>query len=360
MKSSVHAFAALIAVALAATLPAAAQSGVVSVSVDGAPVALSPAPISRAGRIFVPLRGVFDKLGASVVYANRTINATGNDRAIALHVGSTTATVNGAAQVLDVAPFIVGATTYVPLRFVSQALGDRVNYDGANRIVAISTARAAGMPLAAAPSSATARPSAAPSAVKLTKLQPSAGDVVAAKQPTISADFSQIVDPNSLKIVLDGLDVTAVATRSESGIVYAPPSPLQAAEHVVKVAGKDAAGSAFSKSWKFTSGTEQAKNFVQVLSPGSADAVASTFTLSGKTLPNARIHIVAGGTGSIGGIIAYQSGSYAGDTTADGAGNFSQQVSLNVGSGGSIGVTVTSTDPVSKGSAEQKLRLQVK
>ena len=65
-------------------------------------------PIVRAGRVFVPLRGVFERLGASVVYANGQINATGRGRTVSLRIGSTQATVDGQPTTLDVAPFVVG------------------------------------------------------------------------------------------------------------------------------------------------------------------------------------------------------------------------------------------------------------
>ena len=110
--------------------------------VNGSGVSFSPPAMIQAGRVFVPLRGVFERLGASVVYANGTINATGNGRNISLQIGSTQATVNGQPQAIDVAPFIVGASTYVPLRFVSEALGAQVNWDDSNRVVSIALAGA--------------------------------------------------------------------------------------------------------------------------------------------------------------------------------------------------------------------------
>jgi hypothetical protein len=127
---------AAIAVLLTFALPAGAQ---VAVTINGNEVNFSPPSIVQAGRVFVPLRGVFERLGASVVYSNGTINATGNGHDVTLQIGSTQATVNGQQETIDVAPFIVGASTFVPLRFISQALGATVNYDGTNRVVAIST-----------------------------------------------------------------------------------------------------------------------------------------------------------------------------------------------------------------------------
>jgi hypothetical protein len=126
----VIACAALIAFAR----PAAAD---VEVTVNGSGVDLAPPAIIRAGRVFVPLRGVFEQLGASVVYSDGTINATGNGRDISLNIGSTQATVNDQEQTIDVAPFLIGARTYVPLRFISEALGDSVNWDEADHIAAI-------------------------------------------------------------------------------------------------------------------------------------------------------------------------------------------------------------------------------
>jgi hypothetical protein len=103
------------------------------------------------GRVFVPLRSVFENLGASVVYSNGQINATGNNTEIALTIGSTQATVNGSPVTIDVAPFIVGASTYVPLRFVSQALGANVSWDEADQVVDITTGNVASAPDSAPP-----------------------------------------------------------------------------------------------------------------------------------------------------------------------------------------------------------------
>jgi hypothetical protein len=144
--------AATVLAVLAVVTPALA----ISVTVNGNPVNLSPPPIERAGRVFVPLRGLFEQLGASVVYENGVINATAGSQTVSLTIGSQQATVDGAPQTVDVAPFIVGASTYVPLRFVSQALGATVNYDGANQIVAVSTASAPSESYAPPPSYATA------------------------------------------------------------------------------------------------------------------------------------------------------------------------------------------------------------
>lgn len=348
-----HALAISVAIVLAfacTALPVAAAD--IGVTLGGSPVSLNPAPVERAGRVFVPLRGIFERMGATVVYSAGQINATGNNRSISLRIGSTSASVNGEAQTLDVAPFIIGASTYVPLRFIAQALGATVNWDGTNHVVAIIPATTIGP--APPPATPTA---AAVSSVRLKNRTPDAGAVVSAIRPTIEADFTEKVDPNTIKVTLDGLDITSGTTRSETGIVYAPPSPLQATQHTVHIIGKDQAGLTFDRTWSFTSGTTAPTNTLTVVAPVNGGTVGSTFTIRGRTLPNARIHILAGAVASAGGIFTFNTGNYVGDTTADPNGAFSQEVTLNTVSGGTIGVTVTSTDPVTKGSAQVKLSL---
>jgi hypothetical protein len=114
----------------------------VAISINGSTVNVNPEPMIQAGRVFVPLRGVFESLGATVVYDNGQINATGNGHQISVQIGSNQATVDGQPETLDVAPFIVGASTYVPLRFLSQSLGASVSWDNASRVVYISMAGA--------------------------------------------------------------------------------------------------------------------------------------------------------------------------------------------------------------------------
>jgi hypothetical protein len=123
--------------ALVAVPIAGAAQQTVAVVVNGQQMSFDQPPIVQAGRVFVPLRSIFQQLGASVVYANGQINATGRGRTVALTIGSTQATVSGQPVTLDVAPFVVGSRTLVPLRFVAQSLGASVNWNDANSTVTI-------------------------------------------------------------------------------------------------------------------------------------------------------------------------------------------------------------------------------
>ena len=337
-----------------AGLPAFAQ-GAVTVQLNGNTLNLNPAPTERAGRVFVPLRGVFENLGASVVYANGTINASGRGHNVSLHIGSTQATVDGQQQTLDVAPFIIGASTYVPLRFVSQALGATVNWDNANRVVAISSNGNVPPPQHVAP----APQQNTNSALRLASVNPGRGATVAARRPEITATFTgATADPNSLRISLDGLDITGNTSRSPSGIDYQPPSPLQSTQHTVRITGRDSNGVAFTRGWSFTSGSSNATANLEVGSPANGATVGNTFTVTGHTTPGAHVVVQAGVTAVnitnvIGALLGQGGGanSAQNDVIADGNGNFSTQVSLSAPSGSRIGLVVSSTDPRTGASA---------
>ncbi|MBC5825814.1 MAG: copper amine oxidase N-terminal domain-containing protein [Candidatus Eremiobacteraeota bacterium] len=340
----IAALSAAITSALAAVSAQPALSAGVTVIVNGNQVQFDQPPVERAGRVFVPLRGVFEKLGASVVYDNGTINATGNGRAISLKIGSTAASVNGSAKTIDVAPFLIGSRTLVPLRFISQALGANVDYNNGSNTVNVSLGGGG----AAAPTSA----------VSLTDLKPGSDAVVAAQSPSVSGSFSEPVDPNGVKITLDGRDVSSTTAISPNNFLFSPSYPLTADKHVVRVTGKSAGGTSFDRSWSFTSGTSIVKNYINVLTPAKGATVGSSFTITGTTLPNSKVHIVAIPSYVLGGIFPVTAGTYTADLTADAGGRFSQQVSVNTASGGNVAVRITSTAPTTAAGATMTLELK--
>jgi hypothetical protein len=333
-----HAFAiGVLCAAVMTATPAHAQD--VTVVVNGQQVGFDQPPIERSGRVFVPLRGVFERLGATVVYDNGVINATGSGHTISLHIGSTVAIVDNNQQTLDVAPFLVGARTLVPLRFISQALGAYVDYNGNSQTVTITSSGAPG---------ATPTPS---NSVSITNMRPPANGTVKARRPAISGSFSRAVDPNSVRITLDGRDVSSTTYVSSTNFLFSPSYDLQPGTHVVRVTGTDADGSAFDRTWSFSSGNSSAQNSITGLSPAEGATVGGTFTVSGTTAPNSRVHITAIGTTNMGGYFTVSTGSYDADVSADSSGNFSQQVTLNTVSGGDIGVRLTSVAPVTNASS---------
>lgn len=305
----------------------------VSIVVNGQTVTFDQPPIERAGRVYVPLRGVFQQLGASVVYSNGEINAQGNGRSVSLHIGSTQATVNGQSVAMDVAPFLVGARTLVPLRFVAQALGSTVQYNQSNNTVYIrGSGNAANVPQ---PNNAS---------FYLQNKRPTG--VARTLRPAIHATFSEPVNQNSVRVSIDGRDVTSSVYENAQGFDVTPPFALALGNNTVSVTGTTQAGSSFNTGWSFTTQSGASTNFIRNITPSNGSQVNSSFTLSGRTLPNSTVHVVASGEASaLGGLFQVGTGTYQTDVQADGNGYFSVNPSLNTTTGGHVRVILQSIAP---------------
>ena len=106
---------------------------VYSLAVNGKTLTNLPLePIIFNDRALVPVREVFEALGAKVDYGERdkTINITYKNKKVGLQIGNTTATVNGAAKAIPdgAAPRLIAkwgesAKTMVPVRFISENVG---------------------------------------------------------------------------------------------------------------------------------------------------------------------------------------------------------------------------------------------
>ena len=86
------------------------------------------APYVANDRTYVPFRALGEALGAEVVWDNdaRTVTYTLGKTEVVMTIGETTYTVNGEEKTMDVAPEITNDRTYVPVRFVGEALGFKV------------------------------------------------------------------------------------------------------------------------------------------------------------------------------------------------------------------------------------------
>ena len=105
-------------------------------------------PIIEDGRTLVPLRSIFEAMGASVTWEQDTQTATavkGNITVI-LPIGSTDPTVNGQVKKLDVPAKIINGRTLAPLRFVGEAFGGTVGWDQASQTITIFSAPPSGTP----------------------------------------------------------------------------------------------------------------------------------------------------------------------------------------------------------------------
>jgi phosphate transport system substrate-binding protein len=132
----------LLMMAMLVCLIPAVQAANIAVIVDGKALATDPAPFLQNGRVLVPMRDIFEALGATVTWDASTQTVTGvkGDTSVILVVGQSTATIGEEQDTLDVPSQIVDGHTVVPLRFVSEAFGAQVDWDGALGQVIINSA----------------------------------------------------------------------------------------------------------------------------------------------------------------------------------------------------------------------------
>ncbi|WP_040951203.1 copper amine oxidase N-terminal domain-containing protein [Gorillibacterium massiliense] len=111
----------------------------VKVKIDG--VLLNAEAYSVKGRTMVPLRAIFERLGAEIKWnaEAQMVTAVKGQTTIKLVIGKATATINNKSVTLDVPPMLIKERTFVPLRFVSEALGGEVSYDAPNKMALVNT-----------------------------------------------------------------------------------------------------------------------------------------------------------------------------------------------------------------------------
>lgn len=118
---------------------ALASNSKITVTINGTKQSYAQPPVMKSGTTLVPLRGIFESLGAKVDYNAKTqaITATKGSTKVKLTIGSKKATVNGKSITLAVPAQTINGSTMVPLRFVSEALGANVNWNPSTNTVTI-------------------------------------------------------------------------------------------------------------------------------------------------------------------------------------------------------------------------------
>lgn len=113
----------------------------ITVEVDGRALA-DARPIRSGQRVLVPMRSLFEAMGATLdVQGKRIVAKRGPDR-VEVVLGSDRARVNDRQVRLDEPARVLDGRTLVPLRFVAEALGARVRYDGLASRVSVETGAA--------------------------------------------------------------------------------------------------------------------------------------------------------------------------------------------------------------------------
>ncbi|WP_372630499.1 stalk domain-containing protein [Cohnella sp.] len=113
----------------------------IRIFIDGQILQTDQPPLLIGGYTMVPLRGIFEALNAQVLWNQKaqTVTAKKRDTTIVLTIGARTATINNQTVTLDSPARVLAGRTMVPVRFVSEALGDDVRWDKLSQSVLITT-----------------------------------------------------------------------------------------------------------------------------------------------------------------------------------------------------------------------------
>lgn len=113
----------------------------VKVMIDGTYLKTEVSPVIENGRTMVPMRVIFEALGAPVKWHDKTKTAEAikGEKKIVITLDKKTATVDGKEVDLDVPAKLIEANTMVPARFIGEALDCEVKWDETRRIVLINS-----------------------------------------------------------------------------------------------------------------------------------------------------------------------------------------------------------------------------
>lgn len=138
MKKAVSAALAA-TMAVSASSAAMAGSEAVTVIVDGSTLVSDVAPQIINDRTMVPMRAIFETLGATVEWDGdaRKITSKRGDTTIEMTVDDKTMYINGKAVELDTAPTIVNDRTLVPTRAAAEGLDAEVEWLADSKTVLI-------------------------------------------------------------------------------------------------------------------------------------------------------------------------------------------------------------------------------
>lgn len=109
------------------------------VKVDGQALKLDQPPVIQDGRTLVPLRAIFEALGARVQWDAESQSVTAEKRFtdISLVIGHNKLFINGDEKALDVPAQIIEGRTMVPVRAISEAFGAKVDWNASTGTVTI-------------------------------------------------------------------------------------------------------------------------------------------------------------------------------------------------------------------------------
>lgn len=109
------------------------------VLLNGQELSFEVPPIIENDRALVPLRAIFEAMGATVQWnqSTQTVTAIKGSKTVVLPLNSTKPTINGVVYPLEATAKIINNRTLAPLRFVGEAFDGTVNWNAAAGTITI-------------------------------------------------------------------------------------------------------------------------------------------------------------------------------------------------------------------------------
>ena len=131
----------VVAMLVMATTTALAAEGDTKVYVDGQQISFDTAPVIVEGTTLVPMRAIFEAIGATVDWNQDTKTATGtkDGSTVSVQIGNEYGYKGSEAIKLLQPAQLINSRTMVPLRFISESLGCDVQWEGTPKTITITT-----------------------------------------------------------------------------------------------------------------------------------------------------------------------------------------------------------------------------
>jgi len=123
------------------TQPSTRPNTGIAVTLDGRYIQFDTPPVSVDGRTLVPVREIFEAMGARINWEpnTQTVTAVRGNTTVTLRIGSNVLNRNGQNITLDVPARIINGRTFVPARAVAEAFGANVEWDATTQTVILTS-----------------------------------------------------------------------------------------------------------------------------------------------------------------------------------------------------------------------------
>ena len=103
----------------------------IKVTLNGSELSFDVPPQIISGRTMVPIRAIFEAMGASVQWneTDQSATCTNGSTTVVMKVGSSNFWVNNEERTMDTAPVVINNRTLAPARYVAESFGYGVTWD---------------------------------------------------------------------------------------------------------------------------------------------------------------------------------------------------------------------------------------